>query len=134
MISNATSMESATLRAVLISTFMACTDVVVFFGNFLAVASFCINNKLYKLHTVSNSFIVSMSVGDLLIALVCIPISLTANLLGPNVSGDTGLLYCRVSLSITITLMIVAIGNYRWIDIVRFCNLLHLAGRSRSAH
>lgn len=109
MSQNATSaIESSPIRTILISTFMAFTDVAVFFGNFLAVASFCINDKL---HTVTNSFIVSMSVGDLMIALVCIPTLLIVNLAGPNFSNDTGLLSCHISLSITIALMIVAIGN-----------------------
>lgn len=122
MTSNATSMDSATLRTVMIATFMACTDVAVFFGNFLAVASFCINSKL---HTVTNSFIVSMSVGDLLIALVCIPTLLIANVHGPNVPGDTGILYCHVSLSITITLMIVAIGNLALNSLDRYRAILY---------
>lgn len=114
--------ESASTRTMLISAFMVCTDVAVFFGNFLAVASFCINHKL---HTVTNSFIVSMSVGDLLIALVCIPTLLVANLLGPNLSSDTGLLYCHVSLSITITLMIVAIGNLGLNSLDRYRAILY---------
>ena len=116
------SMESARLRTALISTFMVCTDVAVFVGNFLAVASFCINNKL---HTVTNSFIVSMSVGDLLIALVCIPTLLLANLHGPNVAGDTGLLYCHVSLSLTTALMIVAIGNLALNSLDRYRAILY---------
>ena len=122
MTSNATSMESAALRTVLISTFMACTDVAVFFGNFLAVASFCINSKL---HTVTNSFIVSMSVGDLLIALVCIPTLIVANVLGPKVSEARGSRYCRMSLSITITLMIVAIGNLALNSLDRYRAILY---------
>ena len=114
--------HSAQVRTVLISTFMAFTDVAVFFSNFLAVASFCINSKL---HTVTNSFIVSMSVGDLLIALICIPTLLIANLLGPNVSIDTGLRYCHVSLSITVTLMIVAIGNLALNSLDRYRAILY---------
>lgn len=115
-------MDPATVRTVLISTLMAITDVAVFFGNFLAVASFCINNKL---HTVTNSFIVSMSVGDLLIALVCIPTLIIANVLAPNLSSDTGLLYCHVSLSITIALMIVAIGNLALNSLDRYRAILY---------
>ena len=114
--------ESATIRTVLISSFMIFTDVAVFFGNFLAVASFCINSKL---HTVTNSFIVSMSVGDLLIAIICIPTLLVANLLGPNVSIDTGLRYCHVSLSITVTLMIVAIANLALNSLDRYRAILY---------
>lgn len=104
---NATSNATA-LRTMLIASFMVFIDLAVFFGNFLAVASFCINSRL---HTVTNSFIVSMSVGDLLIALVCIPTLLITNLLGPHLASSTGLRYCHISLSITIMLMIVAIGN-----------------------
>lgn len=98
--------EAARLRRITIGTIMAFTNVAVFCGNYLAVASFCINSKL---HTVTNSFIVSMSVGDLLIALVCIPSLLLANLYGPQV--PTGVLYCQFSISITVSLMGVAIGN-----------------------
>lgn len=103
-----TNSSSVTARTILIASFMVFTDVAVFFGNFLAVVSFCIN---IRLHTVTNSFIVSMSVGDLMIALVCIPTLLIANLLGPDLSTATGLLFCRLSLSITVTLMFVAIAN-----------------------
>ncbi len=122
MSANITTMDSAPIRTVLISTFMVFTDVAVFFGNFLAVASFCINSKL---HTVTNSFIVSMSVGDLLIALICIPTLLISNLLGPSLSNDNGLLYCHVSLSITITLMIVAIGNLALNSLDRYRAILY---------
>lgn len=103
-----TSSSIQSTRSLLISSFMVFIDIAVFFGNFLAVTSFCINNKL---HTVTNSFIVSMSVGDLLIALVCIPTLLITNLLGPYLASDAGLLSCHISLSITIMLMFVAIGN-----------------------
>ena len=114
--------DSTTLRTILISSFMAFTDVAVFFGNFLAVASFCINNKL---HTVTNSFIVSMSVGDLLIALVCIPTLLVANLIGPNLSREKGMQCCHVSLSITIALMIVGIGNLALNSLDRYRAILY---------
>lgn len=87
---------------------MVLIEFAVFFGNFLAVASFCVNHRL---HTVTNSFIVSMSVGDLLIALVCIPTLLIANVLGPHIPSTTGLVFCHTSLSITVMLMIVAIAN-----------------------
>uniref|UniRef100_A0A4W3GEW5 Gastrin/cholecystokinin type B receptor n=1 Tax=Callorhinchus milii TaxID=7868 RepID=A0A4W3GEW5_CALMI len=85
-----------------------------FFGNMMIIVVLILNKRL---RTVTNSFLLSLALSDLMVAIFCMPFTLIPNLLGDFIFGET---MCKVtayfmgiSVSVsTFSLVAIAIERY----------------------
>ncbi|XP_068693325.1 5-hydroxytryptamine receptor 4-like [Montipora foliosa] len=105
----------AELHVILLCSGVLILAVVIIAGNSLVIASVLTNRRL---QTKTSAFITSLAVGDLMIGFLVIPLIVVSNTVGPTVRN--GIIYCRVTISVTITLMFNSVANLGAVTFDRF--------------
>lgn len=114
---NETSKTNLQLHVALLSLSILALAFVTFIGNLLVILSVALNRRL---QTVTGAFITSLATGDLMIALLVVPMIIVSNTKGPEMSEDGGIKACHFTISLAISLLFNSIANLGAISLDRY--------------
>lgn len=114
---NWSSKHNQQIHVVLLSLGITILAVIIFMGNLLVILSIAINRRL---QTITGSFIASLATGDLMIALLVVPMIIVSNIQGPAMSKDGGLQACHFTISLAISLLFNSVANLGAISLDRY--------------
>ncbi|KAI0236451.1 Octopamine receptor [Lamellibrachia satsuma] len=106
--------ESSLARSVVLGTLMSCIALAALIGNTLVVLSVFTNKAL---RTVTNCFVVSLAMADLLVAVLVLPLHIKVELTG---TWHLGALFCDMWVSCDVMLCTASILNLCCISVDRY--------------
>ena len=118
---NANSAKEPELDVVLLSLSIAVLALVIFAGNSLVVLSVALNRRL---QTITGAYITSLATGDLMIALLVVPMIIVSNIKGPTMSNNGGEQACHFTISLAISLLFNSIANLSAISLDRYIAII----------
>lgn len=95
--------------------------IAIFTGNCLVIASIALNKRL---QTRTSAFIASLAIGDLLIAVLVVPLIIISNIVGPRIDYHQGLKYCHATIAVAVSLMFNAVANLGAVSLDRYLAIM----------